>query len=83
MILRGAGRSLWTSVLKLALPPQRHSCDTWLEHQEPFIHMAQNKREKVEREKERKKKEGRKEGRKERKRGRREERKKEGKEGRR
>ena len=34
----------WTSVLNLALPPQRHSPDVWLEHQEPVIHMAQNKR---------------------------------------
>ena len=45
---------MWTSVLNLALPPQRHSPDAWLEHQEPFIHTAQNKREK-------RKKEGRKE----------------------
>ena len=36
----------WTNVLNLALPPQRHSPDAWLEHQEPVIHMAQNKREK-------------------------------------
>ena len=34
------GGLLWTSVLKLALPPQRHSPDAWLEHQEPFIHTA-------------------------------------------
>ena len=34
------GGLLWTSVLKLALPPQRPSPDAWLEHQEPFIHMA-------------------------------------------
>ena len=40
------GVLLWTSVLKLALPPQRHSPDACLEHQEPSIHMAQNKREK-------------------------------------
>ena len=40
------GGILWTSVLQLALPPQRHSLDVWLEHQEPFIHMVQNKREK-------------------------------------
>ena len=40
------GGLLWTSVLKLSLPPQRHSADAWLEHQEPFIHMVQNKREK-------------------------------------
>ena len=39
------GGVLWTSVLKLALPPQRHSPDAWLEHQESFIHTAQNKRE--------------------------------------
>ena len=37
---------MWTSVLNLALPPQRHSPDAWLEHQEPFIHTVQNKREK-------------------------------------
>ena len=36
----------WTNVLNLALPTQRHSPDAWLEHQEPVIHMAQNKREK-------------------------------------
>ena len=35
----------WTNVLNLGLPPQRHSPDTRLEHQEPVIHMAQNKRE--------------------------------------
>ena len=41
------------SVLNLALPPQRHSPDAWLEHQKPFIHTAQNKREeKKERKKE-------------------------------
>ena len=34
------GGLLWTSVLNLALPPQRHSPDAWLEHQEPVIHMA-------------------------------------------
>ena len=39
------GGLLWTNVLNLALPPQRHSPDAWLEHQEPVIHMAQNKRE--------------------------------------
>ena len=44
---------MWTSVLKLAFPPQRHSPDAWLEHQDPFIHTAQNKREKkIERKKE-------------------------------
>ena len=43
-----------TSVLNLALPPQWHGPDTWLEHQEPVLHMAQNKREK--KKKERKKK---------------------------
>ena len=37
---------MWTSVLNLALPPQKHRPDAWLEHQEPVIHMAQNKREK-------------------------------------
>ena len=37
---------LWTSVLNLALPPQRHSPDAWLEHQEPVLHTAQSKREK-------------------------------------
>ena len=44
----------WTSVLNLALPSQRHSPDAWLEHQEPVLHTAQNKRE--EKKKERKKK---------------------------
>ena len=63
------GGLLWISVLKLALPPQRHSPDTWLEHQEPFIHTAQNKRERKKERKERKK------GKKERKKGRKEERK--------
>ena len=33
---------MWTSVLKLALPPQTHSPDAWLEHQEPFIHTARS-----------------------------------------
>ena len=47
---------MWTSVLNLALPPQRHSPDAWLEHQEPVIHTAQNKREKKERERERERK---------------------------
>ena len=41
------GGLLWTSVLKLALPPHRQSPEASLEHQEPFIHMAQNKREKT------------------------------------
>ena len=36
----------WTNVLKLALPPHRHCPDARLEHQEPVIRMAQNKREK-------------------------------------
>ena len=36
----------WTNVLNLALPPQRHSPDAWLEHQDPVIHTAQNKRDK-------------------------------------
>ena len=48
------GGVLWTSVLKLALPPQRPSPDAWLEHQEPVLHTAQKKRE--EKKKERKKK---------------------------
>ena len=64
---------MWTTVLNLALPPQRHSPDAWLEHQEPVIHMAQNKRET--RKKERKKRKG-KERKKERKKERRKERKK-------
>ena len=34
------GGLLLTSVLKLALPPQRHNPDAWQEHQEPFIHTA-------------------------------------------
>ena len=61
----------WTSVLNLALPPQRHRPDTRLEHQDPVSHTAQKKREKKERERER-------EGERERKKGR----KKDGKEGR-
>ena len=48
------GGLLWTTVPNLALLPQRHSPDAWLEHQEPVIHMTQNKREKK---KERKKEE--------------------------
>ena len=49
------GGLLWTNVLKFVLPPQRHSPDTWLEHQESFIHPAQNKSEKERDKKERKK----------------------------
>ena len=45
---------MWTSVLKLSLPPEWHSPDAWLEHQDPVLHTAQNKRE--EKKKERKKK---------------------------
>ena len=38
---------LWcTSILNSALPPQRHSPNAQPEHQDPVIHMAQNKREK-------------------------------------
>ena len=44
------GCLLWTSVLNLALPPQRNSPDAWLEHREPVIHMAQNKGEKKKKE---------------------------------
>ena len=60
---------MWTSVLKLALPPLRHSPDSWLEQEETFIHTAQKKREKNrkkerEKERERERREGRKEGRK-------------------
>ena len=54
LILHELGGLLWTSVLNLALPSQRHSPDAWLEHQEPVLHTVQNKREK--RKKERKKK---------------------------
>ena len=36
----------WTNVLNSALPPQRHRPDAWPEHQDPVIHVAQNKREK-------------------------------------
>ena len=36
----------WTNVLNAALPPQRHRSDARPEHQDPVIHMAQNKREK-------------------------------------
>ena len=65
----------WTSILNSALPPQKHRPDTQLEHQDPVIHMAQNKRRKGK--KERRKKE-RKKGRKiERKKGKKEGRKKE------
>ena len=39
------GCLLWTNILKVALPPQRHSPDAWLEHQEPVIYTSQNKRE--------------------------------------
>ena len=47
------GGLLWTSVLNVALTPQWHCPDAWLEHQEPVLHMAQNKREKkIERKKE-------------------------------
>ena len=45
---------MWTSVLNLALSPQRHSPAAWLEHQEPVIHMAQNKREKKKEERKKK-----------------------------
>ena len=48
------GGLLWKGVLNLALPPQRHNLDAWLDHQEPVIHMTKNKREK--KKKERKKK---------------------------
>ena len=34
------GGLLWTSVLNLILPPQRHSPAAWLEQQEVVIHMA-------------------------------------------
>ena len=61
----------WTNVLNFDIPPQRHRPDTWLEHQDPASHTAQNKREK-ERKKERKK-----EREKERKKERKEEREKE------
>ena len=40
------GGLLWTSVLNLALPPQRHRPDTQPEHQDPVSHTAQKKREK-------------------------------------
>ena len=40
LILCGAGGLWWTSVLNLALPPQRHRPDTWPEHQEPVSHTA-------------------------------------------
>ena len=44
----------WTNVLNLALPPQRHRPDTWLEHQDLFHSTARKQREKI-RKKERKK----------------------------
>ena len=47
------GGLFWTSVLNLALPPQWHRPDTWLEPKEPVLHMAQNKREKKKKERER------------------------------
>ena len=72
---------MWTNVLNVALPPQRHSPVAWLEHQEPVIHTAQNKREKGKKRKEKKRKE-KKERKKERKKGRKKEREKEEKEGR-
>ena len=40
----------WTNVLNLALSPQRHRPDTWLEHQDPDSHTARNKREKKKKE---------------------------------
>ena len=36
----------WTSVLNLALPPQRHRPDTQPKHQDPVSHTALKKREK-------------------------------------
>ena len=36
----------WSSVLNSALPPQRHSPDAWVEHQDPVSHTAQKKRDK-------------------------------------
>ena len=41
------GCLLLTSVLNLALPPQMHSPDTWLEHQEPVIHTEKQKKGKI------------------------------------
>ena len=40
------GGVLWTSVLNLALLPQWHRRDAWLEHQASVHHTAQNKRKK-------------------------------------
>ena len=48
---------MWTNVLNLALPPQRHSPDAWLEHQEPVLHIAQNKRENKKKQRKKKMKE--------------------------
>ena len=56
------GGLLWSSVLNLALPPQRHSPDAWLENQEPVLHTAQNKREKKKRERKKKRSEERRVG---------------------
>ena len=39
------GGLLWTRILNLALPPQWQSPDAFLEHQEPVLHKAPNKRE--------------------------------------
>ena len=45
LILHGAGGGLWwTSVLNLALPPQRHRPDAHSEHQDPVIHMEKEKK---------------------------------------
>ena len=46
MILRGARMSLVVQILNSALPPQRPSPDTRLEHQDPISHVAQKKKEK-------------------------------------
>ena len=62
----------WTNVLNLALPPQRDSPDSWLEHQEPVITRFRRKGRKKERKKER---EREREGQRERERERRKERK--------
>ena len=38
----------WTDVLNSVLPPQMHRPDARLEHQDPVMYTAQNKREKKE-----------------------------------
>ena len=50
LVLRGAGRSLVDQCPELGSPTSEAHPDAWLEHQEPVIHTAQNKREKKKKE---------------------------------